>query len=276
MSNSFLFKGEMVKAILNTKPDVWPAEPIDLERPFKWQTRRIVKPQPTNDLKWGGWMLDTTGDQSKVGSAMWDDVQGGIHYAKPKNGRIGDVAWVWETWAVHELHDNTKPSTLPLFFDGIDPLSLSRYIGLWYRADNAIESGNRGKWRPSIFMPRWASRLDLLIKTVRAERVQDISEADAVAEGVGYFFPELSHERLLDMQDRSCLLDKWIELWDSINGRPKPAKRNPYTNQPEECYVSYPWDDVRETEQHRGKAHYVVGNPWVFVYGFMRMGKGAR
>ena len=53
---------------------------------------------------------------------------------------------------------------------------------LFFQADE--EWHEKAKWRPSIHMPRWASRIDLLVKRVWVERVQDISEADAIAEGV--------------------------------------------------------------------------------------------
>jgi len=44
--HQILFKPDMIRAILNCKPNVWPAKPIDADEPFKWQTRRVIKPQP--------------------------------------------------------------------------------------------------------------------------------------------------------------------------------------------------------------------------------------
>ncbi len=273
MSGSFLFKGEMVRGILNTRQGVWSAESIDPERPFKWQTRRIVKPQPVDGLEWNGWLLDTTGDRSKIGSATWYDAQVGSHYAKPKNGRPGDVAWVRETWATEDVLDSYAPNEL----------GNAAYVPLWYRADGPTIDVTvvRGKWHPSIHMPRWASRLDLLIKVVRVERLQDISDADAIAEGIERLEGSHMWKHCDYIDGCACFgtdspMASFAKLWDSINGRPKPSKSNPYTGQREECFVSYPWAGERFTERRRGKTHYVVGNPWVFVYEFMRMGEGAQ
>ncbi len=92
--------------------------------------------------------------------------------------------------------------------------------GAWYFADDPqlIPSGcggGAGKLRPSIFMPRWASRLTLHVIETRTERLQDITEADAKAEGLtmtedGFWLPGL------------CDYAVWAfrELWDSLHRKP--------------------------------------------------------
>lgn len=84
----------------------------------------------------------------------------------------GDRLWVRETWAKH-----------PYFVDGVPCAPL-------YRADPTyrdMKPGDFGwSWRPSIYMPRWASRLTLTVLSVQVERLHDITEDDARAEGVGW------------------------------------------------------------------------------------------
>lgn len=82
-------------------------------------------------------------------------------------GRAGDRLWVRETWTA-AMHEPKGPA---------DCL---------YRADDnrGVEDLAEAKWTPSIHMPRWACRLVLPLVSVRVERVQDITEEDAIAEGV--------------------------------------------------------------------------------------------
>ncbi len=69
-------------------------------------------------------------------------------------------------------------------------------------------------WKPSIHMPRWASRLTLEIVDVRVERVQEISEADALAEGV-----EATRERSGNAIYWSSAVANYAQLWDGINAK---------------------------------------------------------
>lgn len=134
----------------------------------KTQTRRVVKPQPSilsGDLLC--WKDD----------ALTDDEMA----ARCPYGRPGDRLWVRETHSIGPgpgvpLQPGESAGTL-------------RWPHVTYLADGAIErrdtrwKGAFGVTRPSIHMPRWASRITLRITDVQVERLQDISEKDAVAEG---------------------------------------------------------------------------------------------
>jgi len=161
----------------------------------KTQTRRRLKPQP-------GTRHDGTpihfGDEGT--------------FLKCPYGQTGDRLWVKETFR----------------FDGIDHrfgMAERRKDELSFRADmEADRSVNDCPWRPSIFMPRWASRITLEITGVRVERLQEISEEDAKAEGcVQAFWP---YERLQLGKARNYKAG-YRKLWESING-PGSWDANPW------------------------------------------------
>ena len=118
-------------------------------------------------------------------------------------GEKGSILWVRETF-VALSKDNILYRADDRYPDSITPL----------------------KWKPSIFMPRWASRITLEITGVRVERLQDISEEDALTEGCenylcgGYDFSYHGYE---------CkpAVANYRRLWDSINGKKYPWKSNP-------------------------------------------------
>ena len=144
----------------------------------KTQTRRIVKPPWKIVVHDNGQALTGNGWLSELDNPY---------------GQSGDRLWVRETFAIHP-EDGSKI----------------------YRADRGgdYQGAAQGdfKWKPSIFMPRWASRLTLEIVRVRVERLQDISEEDAKAEGVDAC-------RWCEMKDGSpCYTETYKELWTQING----------------------------------------------------------
>jgi hypothetical protein len=123
-------------------------------------------------------------------------------------GAPGDRLWVRETCAIDFAHNRTYyradadvDGTVPYLIDG---------------AGAGVGSARIDRWRPSIHMPRWASRITLEITDVRVERLQAISEADAIAEGIQllngrYTFNAGLHE------SRSAV-ESYRWLWESING----------------------------------------------------------
>lgn len=93
-------------------------------------------------------------------------------------GIVGDILWQREAWATEARLDNLAPRDI----------GNASEIPLWYRADSDLEQRSllcRGKWRPSIFMPRWACRCLLRRTSNRGpERLQLISPRDCLAEGL--------------------------------------------------------------------------------------------
>ena len=142
----------------------------------KTQTRRVIKPQPDHIHTFQkGILLPQIGDKE----------------IRCPYGQPGDRLWVRETWAKNNPVLDAK---------------------VCYRAD--LMSPDLGKpWKPSIYMPRWASRITLEIVNVRVERVQEITEADVIAEGIGAF--TLARGVLSDAPPDPRW--KFIELWNSIN-----------------------------------------------------------
>lgn len=133
-------------------------------------------------------------------------VNGRPHYAKLDGsfydcpyGVAGDRIWVRETWSGPRLEERARNPKHPM-----DVVT--------YRADAGRHEQEVTSWRRSIHMPRWASRITLEITEVRVERLQDISEEDAQAEGVPW--PKKGeHGRAFP----TCV-DAYQSLWESLHG----------------------------------------------------------
>lgn len=152
----------------------------------KTQTRRPVKQavHPHSDQQsyaiypdgsgsgWVAW-LGAGGMTAEKTARLYPGSEG----FKCPYGQPGDRLWVRETWA----HDAPSLEECRKRFE--DGLSGGLPYGPYFRTDS-VHEGTGLRWRPSIHMPRWASRITLEITDVRVERVQDISEYDAKAEGV--------------------------------------------------------------------------------------------
>lgn len=211
-ASPILFSGPMVRAILAGQ---------------KTQTRRAMKSQPIirgdNDMpritqqnlctkpeNWGRWQM---GHEDAGSYAHFD-----CPYGKP-----GSLLWVRETFVIEsdaEYHgDNMPKDKRPILREN------ERNLIPHYRATepephiveyDAMDSDDdRTRWKPSIFMPKWASRLTLEITNVRVEQLHDISPADITAEGC--------HVNL-----------KFSEIWEALNGN----------------WASNPWVWVIEFKPH--------------------------
>lgn len=199
-SRPILFSGPMVRAILEGR---------------KTQTRRVVKPQPN-----AGWKFNCFDS-----FYYWWTPDGTCNLNGPHEGRKcpfgqpGDRLWVRETWAAWDSVSDREASEV----DGTAQELAERGLNqahISYRADPRMHAD---KWRPSIHMPRWASRITLEIESVRVERVQEISENDARAEGcdgdcpIAYIPPYTTRPRVYH----------YAHLWQSING-PGSWDANPW------------------------------------------------
>lgn len=123
-----------------------------------------------------------------------------------------DRLWVRETWrtAARDGINGAEYAADGAFV----PIANTREAAdAWV---DAHENGKHGsKWRPSIFMRRWACRLVLAVESIRVERLQDISEEDARAEGV----TAQPHPLLATTPVGTSAKDEFADLWQSINGK---------------------------------------------------------
>lgn len=157
-------------------------------------------------------------------------------------GQVGDQLWVRETWKPGAWRSDARVAidyaASPEITNTpwIHPLERADYFvvrDFFERMDAEIESSGLSpdengfyhwepgkspmKWRPSIHMPRWASRIQLEITNIRVERLQDISRKDAIAEGAPPSHPSIDKvSREFGYEDFSR--SWYAQLWETING----------------------------------------------------------
>lgn len=214
-SRGILFQPALVRAILAGT---------------KHQTRRIVKNPPRHWSKWqdcdGAWHL--TGYTQVRPSHDGLFIQSVDHMdPRPATpcpyGVPGDRLWVRETWGFDSgVRADFRPAGRH-DLSGMDLLSHTLY-----RADMTELAPKPPRWRPAIHMPRWASRITLEVTEVRAERLQQLTEEDAIAEGV----TTDPQQGLLNGKPATLHpithRQAFIWLWDRINGAKAPWSSNPW------------------------------------------------
>ncbi|AOA95045.1 MULTISPECIES: hypothetical protein [Klebsiella] len=242
-----IFNSEMVRAILDGR---------------KTQTRRIMKVQPeSNQL--GLLLITDSTKHSDIGKYHWAESNATGNHVRSKLfsspfGAVGERIWVRETWATLGNEDGCYVDWEDNLCKG-DERSAARIYrasceqrpgdyGLWSIPDDAYwkphtkEHKFEGAWRPSIHMPRWASRILLEITDVRVERLNAISEEDARAEGI---------------IDGGCL----------------------NCGEPEPCGCANPEPDATDAFAYLWQSIYGQdnwnANPWVWVIEFKRVEGGA-
>jgi len=221
-----IFSTEMVKAILKEQ---------------KTQTRRVIKdganrtPQNIGREKFYK-MVNALNNKSFFGAGFYKDsdvfeckgeiLTDAVYFKCPY--KPGDVLYVKETWGKDENGEYV-------------------YRTNYGTTENDSFPPSMFKWKPSIHMPREAARIFLKVTNVRVERLQDITEEDAIAEGISWldeacysnngWTPTLYDP---DSGGSPVFRDGFAALWDNLN-----AKRG------------YSWES----------------NPWVWVYEFERISK---
>lgn len=207
-----LFSGPMVRAIIEGR---------------KTQTRRIIKPQPLpylNGFVAKEWSRDTK---------PWMPI-GGIHQDKWEcpYGQPGDRLWVRETWGLMCYYDPTdwmRESIVGIPESEVQERYLVEHAANWNLPSESAF------WRPSIHMPRWASRITLEIVSVRAQMLQGITEEDAKAEGAEFGIYCGPDDEGPALRSVDCESDEHLAshrsgfrfLWESING-PGSWDANPF------------------------------------------------
>ncbi|HHG1177880.1 TPA: hypothetical protein ACPUMB_000895 [Klebsiella pneumoniae] len=213
-----IFNSEMVRAILDGR---------------KTQTRRPVK-FPVHDKNLGCEL---------AGNELAGELSAG-NYLNSAFGKPGDRIWVRETWqAIHDYCDENGHVDERRY-----ARSIPRHRGNYWHPVYEEAWGNESRedrefpWRPSIHMPRWASRILLEITDVRVERLNAISEEDARAEGI---------------IDGGCL----------------------NCGEPEPCGCANPEPDATDAFAYLWQSIYGQENwnadPWVWVIEFKRVEGGA-
>lgn len=184
-----LFNGPMVKAILDGR---------------KTQTRRIVKPQPQTDHVYimpdgtlPGVFKNGYTEAKQIGDKIFLSCRAG--WMRCPYGMGGDRLWVRETWGLCDTEPKDGPENAQIFYKATDES----------RRDMRYQ-----KWRPSIHMPRWASRINLEITGIGIQRIQDISREDAREEGVTTNpYPTKTYQ---DWDDPGVHVVLFSQLWDSV------------------------------------------------------------
>ncbi len=203
---AIIFRGSMVRTILDGR---------------KTQTRRTVN--LGYDYAHSGQEFEELRDRIAFFRGLNSNM---IHGVRCPYGQSGDRLWVRETFALSIEDPDTESRDVkdPMLWD--TPIYKANPVaGEWERDGRRL---SRPPWRSPRYMPRWASRITLDVKSVRVERVQDITHGDVFAEGIGSEVPRKFSQAVTQGAE-------FETLWNSIN-----AKRG------------HGWD----------------ANPWVWVVGF--------
>lgn len=249
-----LFSGAMVQAILDGR---------------KTQTRRPVTPQPpATALK--PWCIVHSSDHSRTGTWGWT---GSMEAEPPRYvldgvrcpfGVAGEQLWVREAHAIFSAYGQNRAddqrwgpwSGLPT------QLSPGRTEIAYFR--QGFDRSDPGTWRPSIHMPRWASRIQLETELIRVQRLHDITDEEAIAEGIAPLFTDEEMRQRPELEScrgqwrnylwHGCARGKVMDQWEYQRSGYLSA-RDSFSSLWESVYGAGSW----------------AQNPWVWVVNFKRV-----
>jgi hypothetical protein len=250
-----LFNGLMVQAILDGR---------------KTQTRRIVTPQPPAEAV-KAWCVVYGNDRERNGTWGWaDKAEFPFRYliddVRCPFGVAGEQLWVREAFQVFERTSSASDAeewaqvTKRIRTDLTEPPS-SQWVRLAYRADGELDEVT---WRPSIHMPRWTSRIQLESTLIRAQRLHDITDEEAIAEGIAPLFTDEEMKARPDLESgrgmwrnylwHGCAKGKVMEQW-AYQSSAYLSARDSFSSLWESVYGAGSW----------------AANPWVWVVNFKRV-----
>jgi hypothetical protein len=216
------FNAEMVRAILDGR---------------KTQTRRIMKNPPPDERASGSCWFDDEGGAWVWLKGLFEGHAHGVPLGESRYGQPGDLLWVREPFCAHW---GAPPLDAPQSYrivtgDELPPIEQengdlyqpvpSDIMTIWYEAE-----GNKPfhmEWKLPDEMPRWASRITLRITDVRVERLQEITEADAKAEGVSPSWLDEDDNDTVRYRQPPTWRRGFARLWHEING-PGAWDANPW------------------------------------------------
>lgn len=166
----------------------------------KSQTRRVIVPQPSAEQT----IVPTLNPNTWAILELADIPVNRVCTIK-SHYKVGEVVYIKEAWYAEKQYDHLKPREIPI-------CSLIGYLARDKKTKWA------GKLRSPLFMPALLARDFIRIKNVSAERLQEISEEDAISEGINKQIKE--HDASIDLRL------KFAFLWDSINGKKYPWSGN--------------------------------------------------
>lgn len=202
----------------------------------KTQTRRIIKPQPDETGVYENAMAPGMGALNNVWAIKED---GKFRKIKCPYGKRGDFLWCRETWLCHGKGDSGI--YLSYFADKAE----ENFWVAYHEQEKFPLANHMNEWRPSIHMPRAASRLTLEITDIRAERLQAISDADAQAEGV--FFKDYGRRCFHPAGDTAIC--------------PAPDEHHPQKE-------GWMWKDTVSSDQCLHSPRNAYGNLWASINGY--------